>query len=433
MTVEAKSQEHIKRLDEILAQTRQMGEEAKKITGIEERTKALEDAARKADESLQAISEKIRRDSFSLPGTEDKKYRDKFSFARAAMALKTGDWRGAEFEKEIHDQTFKRLSTDAQSRVMSNLTGATGGFLVPMEIAAGIYEKFTPKVIAKKLGATVVNPGGYPYQLVKETGFPTAYMVGETSSGTASDGAFGVTNLMPKQCIAITTISKQNAAMSNPSTEAFLQRRISERLGAKEDQQIFAGLGASNEVLGLLTGYTSHGIQSTAAPKTTQVDWSAINKAMSKLEEADVPIDTAAIAIHPFIKWEMYRNLRTSFANQVEDGAGGATGGAGFIAEFPFMTDKRFTEITGLGIASSTQLPITLGGSSNESWPIVGKWDEYVIAEWGGIMLESSDVATVGSNSAFAQNLIHLKASMWFDGAPARPDAFCAITGVVKA
>lgn len=421
----------VNKLDEILERAKAAGEAVTKIAGIESRMVSIEASLEKQRQHAEEVARRLREQSLSLPGLEDKKYRDAFSYARVALALKTGNWKGAEFEKEVGDQTFKHASSDVQTRIMSTLTGAAGGYTVPMEIAAGIVEKFTPRVIAKRLGAITVGPAGAPYQVVKETGFPTAYMVGEASAGTASDGAFGVTNLTPKQAMAIVTLTKQQAALSTPSTEQFITRRIAERLAAKQDQQIFHGAGSSNEVTGLLPGLAANpwGIQTQAAVTTTELNLGDINKAMSKLDTVDVPVDKIGIAIYPAAKWEMYRTLFKQFTSQTEGGA--AAGGAGYIFQYPFVSDAKFTEITGLDIASSSQLSITLAAGANEVWPIVGKFDEYMIAEWGGFMLESSDVATVGTNNAFSQNLLHLKASMWFDGAPIRPDAFCAITGVV--
>lgn len=425
-------------LKEILRNTQELTEKAKKIENIEQRAKALEEAQRTLIADLKEVQDKVRGGSLSLPGTEDKKILAQYSLARAANAIRTNNWKDAGFEREISEQTFKHASdpvqsriAEAQERTMSSLTGSSGGLLIPSQIQAGIAEKFTPAVIAQKLGAQTIAPSGWPYRVIKETQFPTAYMVGETGTGTASDGKFGNTDLNPKQCIAIVTLSNQQVAFSTPSTEQFIYRRIAERMAAKRDQQIFAGLGGTNELIGLLTNPAFWGLQTVAGVTTTELNLGDISKAMSKLDEADVPVDAISMAIHPFIKWEMYRTLFKQFTAQTEGGA--SAGGAGYIFQFPFITDAKFKEITGVSIASSSQLPITLGAGGNESWPLLGKFDEYLIAEWGGMMLESSNVATVGSNNAFAQNLLHLKVSSWFDGAPIRTDAFCYITGVVKA
>lgn len=377
-----------------------------------------------------AAIEKINQQSIRLPGAESEKH--KYSIARLCKAIHTGDWSEAGFEREVHDQTMKRLSGDVQTRVTSTLTGGAGGYLVPQEMAPNIIEKFQAKAIAKRLGATVLRPSGNPLILPKETGFPTVSAVGEGANLSNSDPSFGQVTFNPKKLAVIVTITDEMVMWASPSIDAFISKRIGERLAVKQDQQVFHGAGSSNEITGILPGLAANpwGIQTQAAVTTTEVNLGDINKAMSKIDFADVPLDKIAVAIQTQAKWEMYRTLFKQFTSQTEGGA--AAGGAGYIFQVPFVTDQRFKELTGgIDIASSSQLSITLAAGGNETWPIVGKWDELAICEWGGIVLSRSTDATVNSFSGFANGGIHIKAQMWHDAGILQPDAFCAITGVV--
>lgn len=414
---------------ELLARMNALVEKAGKIENIEQRQSALEAANSARDVALQAIQAKMREWSISLPGTEDLRKKGDYKYANVYRALLEGrneaDYeRIAPKEWDVSKQCRARVSEDMLSRLMSTTNPSSGGFLVSEEIASGIQPKLDAQAITKLLGITVVRPSGYPYRKIKQTGGATASMAAEGGTVSASDLAWGRINLQPKKCQARSFVTLEEVMFASPSIETEIENDLALRIALKQDQQVIGGSGTDNEVMGIVN---TSGLNSVNTGATTKLFWGDLSKGQQELDEDNVIYTTLGLGLHPRVKHAMFRQLKSGASSQTE------AQGAGFIAETPFLSDETFKKITGFDIKSSTQFPTTLGASSNETWAILGKWADFYLAEFGGMILSRSDVATDGTLNAWTQDGVHVKANSWFDGAVIQPESFTLLKSLVFA
>lgn len=414
---------------EMIRKVNEAVETAKKIPDVEKRAEALAQASANQQRAIEQIQEQMRAFSISLPGTEDLKRKGKYHYKNVYRALLEGKSE-ADYEKiapaewDIHKQCRAKIGDDMVMRLMSTTTPSGGGFLVSEEIASGIQPKLDAKAIVKDLGVTVVRPKGYPYRKIKQTGGATAYMAAEGGSSSSSDLAWGRINLQPKKCQARSFVTMEEVMFASESIETEIENDLALRLALKQDQQVIGGIGAENEVLGIVN---ASGLNSVNTGATTKLFFGDLSKANQELDEDNVIYTKLGLALHPRVKHAMFRQLKSGAASQTE------AQGAGFLMGLPFISDDIFEKMTGYKIRHSTQMPTNLGASANETWAILANWADYYFAEFGGMLLQRSDVATDGTLNAWTQDGVHVKAVTWFDGAPIQNESFCLLKSLVFA
>ena len=107
----ADKSEIVELLAEVRGQTREMG------TAVKELIAFKDDLGRwktSADERMGAVEGAIKLRGVSLTGLKDDKAAEKFVLGRAMRAIFTGDWKGAELERDILDQTKRAMSGDVR-------------------------------------------------------------------------------------------------------------------------------------------------------------------------------------------------------------------------------------------------------------------------------------------------------------------------------
>lgn len=375
------------------------------------------------DANVKRIEEAVRRSAISLPGTEGMVESGQYSFARLCRAVHRDRPQDAPFEIDIANESMKRLSGENQNRVMSTLTDSAGGYLVPEEVHAALIPKLDAASFLDKVGVTQIAPRGYPYRVAKVTSGATAYMVGEGSRATASDLALGMVNLMPKKCAARVILTNEQVMWGTPASDQIVMNDLAVRIALKQDQQVLHGKGTDNEILGIMpagataapSGYT------TVAGGTTVPLFGDFNKAMGALAEVNVDIGNLGAAMHPRVMFKLFRQLVMDVATQTE------ALGAGFLAGFPLASAARFKELTGISIAPTTQMSVAM--NTDDTWVAIGDWSGYFFARFGGLVIAKSDVASDGTYHGFTDDIMHVKAVTWFDGAAIRQADICIITG----
>lgn len=368
---------------------------------------------------LAAVEGKLAASSLSLPGSED--YTKKYSVTRVARALFTGNPDDAPFEREISDQTLKRLPDIVKQRVMTTVTPSAGGFLIPTEMQATLLPKFDSQAIVNQIGATVLKPSGWPYKINSITGGLTAAYAAEGGAGSASDLTFAQLNLSPRKMTARTFVTAEQVGYGTPQTDSVILDDISLRLALLRDYWALIGTGSSMP-LGLFNysaaaSPTAQQIATVAGVTSGTLRFIDFAAALKKLESINVGIDGATLVCHSDLKWEMFADFNITVASGTL-----ANQGAALWMPTGIASPQKFKELTGYNLATSTQLPTTTA--------LVGNFKDLFIAEWGGVVLTKSDVASDGTNHAFTMDGVHLKGTLWTDMGAARPNAFCTITGV---
>ena len=407
-------------IEEKMAKVAQDAEE--RAAKLEEKINALRsEGNEEGADQASAAQDAVNRRSLTLG--LDKKDMEKFSIHNVLRAVILGDpEKNAPFEWDLHRQLIKTSEDSVHARVgargidglraMLTTSDATGGFLIPEEIAATFYSDFKARTVRGRLGVTELTPTGIPYRVNKKTGASTAYRRGEASAVAASDIAFGQLNLTPKSVSARAVISQENVMWSNPSVEAVTQRDLIEELELKKDYDFVAGTGGSNTPVGVIntTGIVNNnaGGGSGQAPtyEVVGVDLPFL------LENADALIDDGTLnylGVPGHIKMLRKEQIAGSAAG---DGAyvippWGLPAGAGFMP-YPFITT---TALQGQG----------LGADAGASPLFFGRWSDALHATWGGLMIKMSDTASDGTVNALTEGMVHVVVTGWDDGGVIRP------------
>lgn len=376
---------------------------------------AQDKVLKELSERLAKVEDEMRRDSISVPGCE--KEIKNYSPGRAMRAWVRNDWKDAGLELDLHKQAYERLRENHGARLMTTLTPSVGGFLVPEEVFSGLLPKFDPISVCKKAGATVVRPSGYPFKVNKITGGTTATWTTEGASVSASDLSLGQVALNPHKVSARTVLTMEQIQFGSPSTDAAVLADLVKRTDLIQDSAALVGTGQQGQPIGIVN---TTGINTAAGISTTPADklmWADLSAAIQALEEDDVPSDKLALIVHPTQKGELFRN----FASTISSGTFDNSGAVG-VASTIFMNAVLFKQYTGIDLFTTTQM--------TGDQCIVGNMEDLWLAEWGGMVIGRSDVASDGTHHAFVEDKLHVKVTRWLDSAVIRPVSMHVITSI---
>ena len=356
-----------------------------RMDAIEEENKTLRDALHRASS----------RDGVSLPGVDLEK--DKFSFRKAILCITTKEWDNPEwgFESDVLRQVAKKGGREYQKRTLSAGVDSAGGYIVPNEYVGEIIELLRARMVTEQMGARVLSGlSGAPVELSRQTGGATFAWVGENATITASDQALGDVVLTPKQGAAMTQISNRLLRLSSPSAEAFVRDDLAKVMGLGLDLAYLQGTGGSNQPLGIAN---TPSILTTSMNAAPSVD--SLYDMVYQVELNNADNGQLGWVMHPRT-WNTLRKLKGGDGHYIlttEPNPGNVVGTArpaarGTLLGYPFAT--------------STQVPVTLGGTSDRSRITLGNWDEAMVGLWGGLEIKASQEA--GTSFATDQTWIRI-------------------------
>lgn len=325
-------------------------------------------------------------------GTPKAEARPSISIQRLFRAISTGDWTGADAERDaVHSDEAKRL------RTLAATTDTAGGFMVPVNyLGAEFIQLLRANSVAYQAGARRLGGlMGSPVSIPKLTGGCTAYWVGENATITASDETVGQVQLQPRKLAALVQISNELLALADPSAEAMVQEDMARTLALKLDLGILKGSGASGQPLGILN---TSGVNSTTA--TTAITDALVWDMVYELEADNADTSRLAIIGHPR-EWNKLR--------KAADNAGTPKFYAGAGAPIT-------PEVHGFPFYRTTQL--TAGEL------VVGNFNDCIVGEWAGLNFRASQDA----GTAFANDQTWIRATMLVDVAVRNAVSFCVDT-----
>jgi HK97 family phage major capsid protein len=378
------------------------------ISMLKEQSDMIEGFVEKVENELNSLKKRIefieRANSpraVSLPGVELEK--EKFSFVRAINAIRTNDWSGAGFEKEVFDNTRKKS--------MGTGTGSAGGYIVPTQYIAELIEMLREESVVIALGATVLdNLTGSPVEIPKQAGGATAYWVGENADITASSLTFGQLSFTPKSVAALVKFSNRLLTLSNPSIETIVRRDIAQTLALAIDLACLRGSGTAGQPRGIAntSGINTVSIGANGGPFTFDIAQDMV----TELEIDNALKGKLGFVMHPLITKKLKKYKVPQFS--------GDTGGMPVVLP---MTDQNLRDLLGYDFKTTTQIPtnLTKGTGSNLSEVYFGNWQELIIAMWGGLEITASNE----TSDAFQKNQTWVRAIQDVDVGLRHPESFC--------
>lgn len=314
------------------------------------------------------------------------------------------------------------------AKALAEATQASGGYLVPIEVASDVAMAIRANAVVRNMGCTVVP-------VRKELDLP-AISVGATANYTAENAAIStsqqtfaiVAQLLPKALAALVPVSNRllRDAQTNPPLEQLLLRDIAEVIRLREDLAFLQGTG-TGEPLGLknVAGVTamSLGTGNGATPSFDDL----------KNVVASQRANNAGFAAPGWI----FSSRTLSTIERLKDGQGRYLGEQQSLLSFD-VTGKTGT-LLGYKFAVENQIPsnLTVGTSNDASYIIFsGDWQEAYIGENEQLTLDSSGEASYTPDGgttwvgAFQNQQTVFRATLWHDFALRRPGFFTVLSGV---
>lgn len=376
----------------------------KKMTAATEKTaeglQAIDKRLGDQDGRLDRLEEKARtRKAPRVPGLEDEA--DQFSFQRAILAIQSGDWSEAGFEKEAFDATRKTA--------LAQGTDSLGGFLVPPEVLDVLIDLLRAMTVLDKVGVTMM-PGlsGSPVEVPKQTGGATAFWVGENTAVTESNQTFGQVKLTPHTVAGLTKVSNRLLRLSSPAAEGIIRRDLMQVMARKADIAGLRGPGAAGEPLGVsqTTGIGTVALGVNGAAITLD----DMYKLVLEVEKDNVDIQRGAWVMHPQL-WDVIRRLKDGDNRFFLEPDGELRPGQGTILGYPFFT--------------TTQIPtdLTKGTGTALTELYFADWQELLWGQWGTMEL----AVTTQAGDAFEKNQTWVRILWEIDFAVRHAEAFALI------
>lgn len=234
--------------------------------------KALEESLPAAVETV--VSEKMKEVTEGLKASNEdiKKQLEDISVQAKFAAAKDGEYapetvsRIGKFWKAFAKQDFATVKT------LSEGTDSAGGYLVPTEFHKEVIRVANISGIARRL-CRIIPMGTDSKDITTLTGTVTTYIVGENSSITASDPAFGRKVLTARKFAGLVhgTAELIDDNMSDQEVFTLVAELVGEALAELEDSQVLTGSGSGLNMTGVLSD-TGVNLVTMASTKTSFAD-----------------------------------------------------------------------------------------------------------------------------------------------------------------
>lgn len=412
---EGLNDEEQKELDELLAEAKEAAEEDNSDEeGVEEEAKKLVDAIHaKSSEEVKALDSKLDKVLKALSDKKEEEKKEVPGFIVDKQLGKVTVDKLEEVEVKLpgrENKTFKSVSAKTTSfiealfegdkqklQVLVEGTDARGGFLVPEEWSNVIDEDRRDAVVMRQLAEVInVSTNTFHYPLLDTR--PHVAWRSEAAVKATTTVQWNEIVLTPYSLAAIVTLSSElvaDASVGGSIVNAVTQVLV-RAIAEEEETAFWTGNGS-----GKPTGIDNYSFvtQDAGAGATDTVRADAYIKAFYKLPQG-------------------YRNVAAWAMNSKT------------MAKLSTLKDNNNNYLlTGIG---QTPRPILLGrpvyevNALGDGKVFVGDFSAYKIAQREGVRVDTSDTATVASQSAFERNLLHVRVEERVDGELVRT------TGIVE-
>ena len=322
-----------------------------------------------------------------------KKEQRNYSLAKGIKAMVSGNWDGAELEKEASDEIAKRSGKNARGlfvpsdtnfykRDLTQGSATAGGNTVATDMLAGSYvEALRARSLVRGAGATVLSGLKGDVAIPAANAVTTAYWVAENAAATEGAPTYRQITMNPKTVSAYVDVSRHLMAQSAVAIESILRNDLINGLASAVDKGALQGSGSSNQPTGVLNqsgiGSVAIGTNGGAGTYAKVVDtWKEVAK-----DNADVGA----------LSWftsptQVARFMQTAKVSSTDSQM--------------IMNDQK--NLMGYNVNVTSQMPDTLtkGTSSGDcSALLFGNFNDLVIGEWGNldVMVDPYSLSTLGA------------------------------------
>ena len=316
-----------------------------------------------------------KKDNIGLSNKESQDY----SIVRAIKAMTTGNWSGAELEKEASDEISRKtgkaprgifIPSDIRWSQRDLISGASadGGALVATNLLAGSFiEALRAKMVVKQAGALVLSGLVGDVAIPAQNAVNSASWVAENAAVTEVNPTYRQVTMAPKTLGTFTDISRHLMHQSTPAIETIVRNDIIRTLANEVDKKAIQGDGTSNTPTGILN---TSGIGSVAmGTNGDQATWAKVVETWKEVATDNADVGALAFLTSPTQVSRMMSIAKVSSSDSVM-----------------IMNDQN--SMMGYKVFATTNSPdnLTKGTASGTCSALTfGNFNDLIIGEWGSL------------------------------------------------
>lgn len=360
--------------------------------------------------------ERVEGESPAKIGMPEKDAR-RYSLVRAIRAAATGNWRGAELEREASEEVARRLGREPRSffvpydfldhRDLVKGTPSAGGYTVATELLAqNFIEMLRNRMALTAAGATVLSGLVGDIAIPGQSGGATAYWVAENGAITESQQTFRQVAMQPRTVGALTEYSRKLLLQSSIDVEAFVRRDLATTLALAIDYAALHGDGTNNSPTGV-ANTTGIGVVAIGADGGAPT-WDHIVDLETEVAQDNADIGSLAYITNAKVRGKLKRTPKVS-------------GQAIFIWEDGQFPLNGYRAI----VSNQVRSDLTKGSGTNLSAIFFGNWSDLMIGQWGTLDI------LVDPYSNSASGAVRVVVFQDVDVAVRHPESFAAVLDAV--
>ena len=315
-----------------------------------------------------------KKDAIGLSNKESQDY----SIVKAIKAMTTGNWSGAELEKEASDEISRKtgkaprgifIPSDIRwQRDLISGASADGGALVATNLLAGSFiEALRAKMVVKQAGALVLSGLVGDVAIPAQNAVNSASWVAENAAVSEVNPTYRQVTMAPKTLGTFTDISRHLMHQSTPAIETIVRNDIIRTLANEVDKKAIQGDGTSNTPTGILN---TSGIGSVAmGTNGDQATWAKVVETWKEVATDNADVGALAFLTSPTQVSRMMSIAKVSSSDSVM-----------------IMNDQN--SMMGYKVFATTNSPdnLTKGTASGTCSALTfGNFNDLIIGEWGSL------------------------------------------------
>ena len=310
-------------------------------------------------------------------GLSNKESRD-YSISNAIKAMATGNWSGAELEKEASDEIARKtgktpkgifVPTDVRwTRDLIQGVAGDGGNLVATNLLSGSFiEALRANMVVKQAGALFLSGLVGEVAIPAQNAVNSASWVAENAAVTEVNTTYRQVTMSPKTLGTFTDISRHLMHQSTPAIETIVRNDIIKSLSNEVDKKAIQGDGTSNTPTGILStsGIGAVAIGTNGGAGT----WAKVVETWKEVATDNANLGALAFVTSPLQVSRFMAAAKVSSSDSVM-----------------IMNDQN--KLMGYNVFSTTNSPdnLTKGTASGTASALIfGNFNDLIIGEWGSL------------------------------------------------
>jgi len=316
--------------------------------------------------------------------------------------------------------------TGLMRKALSEGTGSSGGFLVPVEVHEDVVGLIRSRSAVLGMRGTRVVPVRKQLDINYLSSGATATWTAENAPTPVSEQTFASSALLrPRDLTAMVPVSDRllRDADDTPDIEDIVRQDLAEVVALRADASFLRGTGTGNEPTGVrnVAGVNVSGL----GPNGAAPDYSDLMDVVALHREANAPFSSPG--------W-MFNGRLLSTLEKLRDSSGRFLKEAGLLE---FDQTGNTGRLLGFPFRVSGQTPTNLTqGTSNDTTEVFFSpgWSEAWVGQEHELTIEASNVAPYFDGTAWQsawQNRQHVFRTVWtVDFGLRRPSLFSTLVGV---